>query len=518
MNSYMAFLSFGFIFIMTQASQLFICTKQMDGTYTLNASPDINCLASGPWMRMLPLAIIIYVLFGVGAIPFFIYLYSYSKYLRYKSIALAKIHRELNIGRLRKVVSRKSTFEKIMDNNPNFDETETDKDSIALKEQEARLREQTKNFNMRFKFMLSRFKRKYFFWEAVVAARKLSLAILHTFLQPMLVVVFGIFIVFCALLLHMYAVPYRFKFHNLMEYVVLLCTLLTLFFGLLFFVDKFPTVLTKDIAIWLASIILIIGTILVACMIVWDFFTRRKKEIKKLRKRRQELQKKFGEMRKKELEAEYRKLFPSILSKMNRVEMKVEWIITANPLLEDPNVDVNADYEHTQTVHFAPPFYDSDEEIRSDSEENEKSLNAIMDNLFGREHLAKKYMLFNNKRKSIVTKIKGIVLTDSSEGSPPKTEDTLTLELKRRNDITESINDSVSPNVYRTLFSDQMSIASPISQEDPMTSPSKVVFNEKVLESYDNGEEFHSRSELDNSMESLESKSPNNEELQKNEI
>jgi hypothetical protein len=65
--------------------------------------------------------------------------------------------------------------------------------------------------------MLARFKRRYFYWEAVVTGRKLLISILNTFLLPITVVVFSLVIIAAALLAHMYAVPFRYKFHNIME-------------------------------------------------------------------------------------------------------------------------------------------------------------------------------------------------------------------------------------------------------------------------------------------------------------
>jgi hypothetical protein len=178
-NSYFALLSFTFIFIMTTSSEIFACTRQPDGTFTLEASPDIICY-QGTWLFMLPLTISWYLIFGGGSLFYFLLIYfNFKKW------------------------------------------------------------SQSTNFIERNKFMLSRFKKKYFFWEAVVTLRKTILSILYIFLDDMLVIVAGIILLFAGFLLNTNFVPFKRKFHNLMDYFVILVTMTTLFFGLLFFVDNF---------------------------------------------------------------------------------------------------------------------------------------------------------------------------------------------------------------------------------------------------------------------------------------
>ena len=95
-------------FIITSASEIFVCTAQPDGSYTLNKSPDISCY-SGSWFYMLPISILAYLVFGGGSALYFIYVL-----IRY---------------------------------------------DILIKD---------KGFNQRNKFILKRFKKKFFYWEAVV--------------------------------------------------------------------------------------------------------------------------------------------------------------------------------------------------------------------------------------------------------------------------------------------------------------------------------------------------------------
>jgi hypothetical protein len=152
-NAVFAFLSFSFIFIMTTASEVFVCKLQPNGLYTLNNSPDIFCYEPGVWWYMFPLTILWYLLFGFGSFAYFVLIY-----FKYQSWS-------------------KST-----------------------------------NFNERNKFMLSRFKKRLYFWEAVITLRKTILSILNIFLAPMLVIVSGIFLMFVGFLLHTNFIPFKRKF------------------------------------------------------------------------------------------------------------------------------------------------------------------------------------------------------------------------------------------------------------------------------------------------------------------
>jgi hypothetical protein len=68
---------------------------------------------------------------------------------------------------------------------------------------------------------------------------------------------------------------------NLMDYFIIIITMMTLFFGLLFFVDDFPAG-TKEPAEYLAFFIMIFSTIVVVIMILWDANTRRVRSNEKL--------------------------------------------------------------------------------------------------------------------------------------------------------------------------------------------------------------------------------------------
>jgi hypothetical protein len=151
-NSMLSLLSFSFIYIVTTASEVFVCTKHPNGVLTLNSSPDIVCF-QGEWWIMAPITIATYILFGGGSI-----LYFTTILVKYKDW------------------------------------------------------EKSKNFIERNKFILKRFRKKLFFWEAVDTFRKCILSLLYIFLDEMLVIVTGILLLFSGFLLQSHFLPFKRKF------------------------------------------------------------------------------------------------------------------------------------------------------------------------------------------------------------------------------------------------------------------------------------------------------------------
>jgi ABC-type sugar transport system permease subunit len=198
---------------MTQASEIFVCTQQPNGQFTLNNSPDIFCYgdaSNGGWNYMLPATIIIYLCFGLGSLLFFIYVFIEKKRLMYG---------EKKIIKMREEVEETSAMIKKENNIVGDVELEELHDLEfgqelfvkvnKLEKYQKRIQNANKNFKERYRFLLLRFKRKLFYWEAVITARKLALSLLYTFLKPVQVVVFGIMVVFLALILHFNFVPFR---------------------------------------------------------------------------------------------------------------------------------------------------------------------------------------------------------------------------------------------------------------------------------------------------------------------
>jgi hypothetical protein len=107
LNTLSAYISFLFIFMMTNAAEIFVCTKQKNETFTLNASPNILCFRN-EWWIMFPISIIWFIVFGFGSLFYF--------------------------GLM--------IFQRKKDINSEF-------------------------FQLRFRFVLLRFKNKYFYWKLV---------------------------------------------------------------------------------------------------------------------------------------------------------------------------------------------------------------------------------------------------------------------------------------------------------------------------------------------------------------
>ncbi|KAL0489622.1 hypothetical protein AKO1_010563, partial [Acrasis kona] len=406
-NAFTALISFLYLFIIQQASQIFVCTNQADQSWTLNASPDITCFVSdGQWSQMLPLSIIIYLVFGLGYVLLFVVLFLRSRYLLNQD---AKIRSQIQ----------------------KLESTEDGAEILILEGKLENVRLSIKNFKMQFKFLLTRFKTKYIYWELIITARKLGIAVLNTFLPSVLVLVFGLVIMFLSLLLHIHTVPFRKKFHNLMEYIVLICIVLTLFFGLLFFVDQFPAEGFKTFCTFLAISVLVVGTVAVVCMSVIDFFIRRRKENQLEKSRREEIRAKFGDLKDKELEAEYRKFFPSMFDNIDKSQEEEEWLVEVNPLFEAQDEEdedewvltVNPlsesalkdndymDLDEEKEIKFTPPFYSSEVESDNEAENADQTLNQIISDVFSVKRAHKNIKAAKSSGKKILELLRSYAKT-----------------------------------------------------------------------------------------------------------
>ena len=83
-NAYLTFLTACFAFMMTTASEIFVCTNQPNGISTMNASPDILCYNSQVWYSMLPVSIVVLVGFNAIGITFFGYMFWIREKLKEK--------------------------------------------------------------------------------------------------------------------------------------------------------------------------------------------------------------------------------------------------------------------------------------------------------------------------------------------------------------------------------------------------------------------------------------------------
>lgn len=317
-NGYCTFLSFSFSFIMTTTSEIFVCTTQPGNVQTMDASPDILCWRDSSWYGMLPVAVIIYVLYNLGALLFFFYVFLVREKLRKRGTV----------------------------------------------------------YKHRFKFILQRFKYRYFFWEIVVTLRKTCIAILNIFFRPMFVMVMAIGVIFVGMLLQMNFVPYRRKFHNIMEYFILMATLILLCCGLMFAIpaEKFPSAGFRKFIDVLSIIIIISSTVFVVGMIIWDAQTRKKNDKKKTKMKKREL--------------------AELIAKRTMAGLPIDDLLYQK----------KTKYDENRNVLFVPPFFVNDtSESETDSKE---TLNQILENLFSLRRLKRKIFLVNRKRKRIQDKVK----------------------------------------------------------------------------------------------------------------
>jgi hypothetical protein len=164
-----------------------------------------------------------------------------------------------------------------------------------------------------------------------------------------------------------------------MDYFIILVTMTTLFFGLLFFVDDFPTG-TKEPAEYISFSIMIISTFIVAVMILWDANTRRKNDKKKAK-----------------------------MKLRKRLEFQEHEDDTRLILLQVHNIqNTDEDMFNVKELPWEVDHIFKFMEFQTDSETPEEvfnSMNDIFENLFSYERLRKKFELFKRKGKKTTSKI-----------------------------------------------------------------------------------------------------------------
>jgi hypothetical protein len=231
--------------------------------------------------------------------------------------------------------------------------------------------------------------------------------------------------------------------------------------GFLFFVNSFPADWLRSASVVITVGIIVACSVLIVLMVLIDLWTRRQKEQQKIREYRKRMEEEFGKNAAASLKKQYKSLFPSALSKMNRVIVDEEddpndpWTVEENPLMmgtEDPTydieyvhdeedpwtiienglidkpVDVNIDegewiivpnllavddkgesvYAGMSTrltrVAFDLPFYASEEDDSDEDESN--NVNDVIDGLFKKERAKKRINDATQKVLTIVKRIK----------------------------------------------------------------------------------------------------------------
>jgi membrane protein implicated in regulation of membrane protease activity len=234
------------------------------------------------------------------------------------------------------------------------------------------------------------------------------ISILNIFFTPQFVITFSIAIMFIALVLHLQFVPFKRKWHNLMEYIMLMATILTLFFGLLFLGSDalFPAL--KTFVEVLSVTVIIVSNVLVIIMTIWDIYVR---------------QKNIGKRKKKE----------RLLNEKNKVTEK----------LEDEE-----DYE----FHFNWSKWN----ISSD-EDSSLNMNEIIVDLFSFNRLKKKLFLINRKGKRVATKVGQVknIIPLQSGSEPTVTDEFLQLRAHKMKNILHDISkEEENPSTVKRLSMD----------------------------------------------------------------
>ncbi|KAG2373886.1 hypothetical protein C9374_011771 [Naegleria lovaniensis] len=339
-HSFITFLSLAYMYIIQTSVDIFLCKGQNDGTKNLEQAPHITCF-EGSWWIMFPFSVIYFLLFGLGAAVFFIY-----SGIRYRAVKLSG------------------------DN----------------------------DFIQRFKFLFTKFKPRYFYYESIITVRKLVFSVLYVFLAPLQVIALGFILIFISFVIHMQLVPYSKKMHNLIEYVTLVATLFTLFLGVVFFYDVSMLVLA----------------------VLWDIRTRKKKEEKKIKEKLEEIK---------------------------------------NSIATNGGTDSKVSEQMMETVVFGLDVDELDDDqnttdLTSSTTNKKETINDVFSNLFSLERRKKKA----KKIKDTGTKFKNKLKTKTTSASNGGGEDfsstnaDLMIEMDVTSSSTMSVENNTKAEVTPNLF------------------------------------------------------------------
>jgi len=159
-----------------------------------------------------------------------------------------------------------------------------------------------------------------------------------------------------------------------MDYFVILVTMSCLVFGLLFFVDSFPPG-TKDLFEWIAFIVLILSTIIVIAMILWDARTRKRHDQKK--------QRMLQKFRNKDKERDDERL--KILFDLHSLDVSYH---------EHDNIFGNIEVPWKVEYDYKPLNFKTDSESPEDSYTH---MNQIFADLLSKERFKKNIFSFEKK-------------------------------------------------------------------------------------------------------------------------
>jgi hypothetical protein len=226
-HTFVVVILFSYVFVVTKAAQIFNCTS-IRGVLRMDSERSVICF-QGWWWSYVPFSLATLVSFSIGVIILFSFVIFFKKRVQ-----------------------------------------------------------NSKVFNARFRFLFVRFRDERLYWEIVIILRKLLIAMSVIFFSsyPMLVVLFSLFVIFIAFVLQIHNEPFRRHFHNTMEYLVLLSTLILLFCALLFYVDDFPLQWNKDFLGVLCVFVIIISTVMIVVIVILDFIFQWWDDQKEIRKKK----------------------------------------------------------------------------------------------------------------------------------------------------------------------------------------------------------------------------------------
>jgi hypothetical protein len=159
-NGWFLFLTVIYTFVVSKATEFFCCIKEADGTYTLIAAPSYTCY-DAQWNRYLPLAVLCTIIYGLG-IPalFAALLYHYRRKMRAQDAFI------------------------------------TD----------------------RFGSLFTLFRRRWYYWELWIFARKAGMIIARSVPFPIYQTIVGIFVLFFTLLMQVFSRPHKIPLNNRLEF------------------------------------------------------------------------------------------------------------------------------------------------------------------------------------------------------------------------------------------------------------------------------------------------------------
>jgi hypothetical protein len=206
------------------------------------------------------------------------------------------------------------------------------------------------------------------------------------FFKPVFYITCGIAVVFSGMLAQVNFIPYRKKFHNLMEYFVLLSTLMTLMAGLLLFVvdrtggastlviDPGLKSFLKFILPVITVIIVVVSNVVLIFMFAFDVYVRRKKTQKKKK-------------RKRKLEAEIMENKMKVSQQLNELHGK--------------NINYNEElpWETEHEFQFVVNFYEE-----SEPEDTSTSINQIFEDIFSMKRGKRKVFLVSRAGSRTIQK------------------------------------------------------------------------------------------------------------------